>query len=163
MIDIMMTNEPSLTFQQATSTDIPAIVRMLADDPLGAQREAYQDPLPQSYYDAFAAIDYDPNQQLIVACLGQHIIGTLQLTFIPGLSYQGGWRMLLESVRIDAAYRNRGFGKELIVYALEQGKARGCYLAQLATNKERSDARRFYERLGFVASHEGMKYVLSAS
>jgi ribosomal protein S18 acetylase RimI-like enzyme len=155
-----MTNETDVTFRHATDTDVPAIVRMLADDPLGAQREAYQDPLPQSYYAAFAAIDGDANQQLIVACLGEKVIGTLQLTFIPGLSYQGSWRALIESVRIDAAYRNRGFGRQLVAYALKEGQAKGCYLAQLATNKQRPDARRFYERLGFEASHEGMKCLL---
>jgi GNAT superfamily N-acetyltransferase len=156
-----MTNETNLTFRQATQADLPAIVRMLADDKLGVHREAYQDPLPASYYDAFAAIDRDPNQQLIVACLAEQVIGTLQLTFIPSLSYQGSWRALLESVRIDAPYRNRGFGKQLVQYALAQSQTRGCYLAQLATNKQRSAARRFYEQLGFDASHEGMKRVLS--
>lgn len=155
-----MKNETHLTFRQAARADVPAIVRMLADDKLGAQREAYCDPLPQSYYDAFDALDKDPNQQLIVACLDEEIIGTLQLTFIPGLSYQGSWRALIESVRIDAAYRNRGFGRQLVAYALKESQAKGCYLAQLATNKQRADARRFYERLGFEASHEGMKCLL---
>lgn len=152
-----MKNETHVTFRHATRADVPAIVRMLADDPLGTQREAYQDPLPQSYYAAFATIDGDANQQLIVACLAEKVIGTLQLTFIPGLSYQGSWRALIESVRIDAPYRNRGFGQQLVTYALEQAQTKGCYLAQLATNKQRADARRFYEHLGFEASHEGMK------
>lgn len=156
-----MTNKTNLTFRLATRADLSDIVRMLADDALGAEREAYQDPLPASYDAAFTAIDADPNQHLIVACLGEKIVGTLQLTFIPGLSYQGGWRALLESVRIDAPYRNRGFGKQLVSHAIAQSQARGCCLVQLATNKQRHDARRFYEQLGFQASHEGMKRFLS--
>lgn len=156
-----MTTATPLTFRQATRNDVPDIVRMLADDALGAHREAYQDPLPDSYYAAFAAIDHDPNQQLIVACLGEQVVGTVQLTFIPGLSYQGSWRALLESVRIDAPHRNRGWGKQLIMYAVEESQARGCHLVQLSTNKQRHDARRFYEQLGFEASHEGMKRFFS--
>ncbi|HRW11408.1 MAG TPA: GNAT family N-acetyltransferase, partial [Caldilineaceae bacterium] len=112
------------------------------------------------YYAAFEALDRDPNNELILACLGDRVIGMLQLTYIPSLSYQGGWRALIESVRVDAAYRSQGIGRQLMVWTLDRAKARGCHLAQLSTHKSRVDAHRFYERLGFEKSHVGMKLSL---
>ena len=149
-----------LKFRLATRADVPTLVAMLADDALGAQREQFTDPLPQAYYAAFEALDRDPNNELILACLGDRVIGMLQLTYIPSLSYQGGWRALIESVRVDAAYRSQGIGRQLMVWTLERAKARGCHLAQLSTHKSRTDAHRFYERLGFEKSHVGMKLSL---
>ncbi|MCB0111419.1 MAG: GNAT family N-acetyltransferase [Caldilineaceae bacterium] len=149
-----------LNFRLATRADVPTLVAMLADDALGAQREQFTDPLPQAYYAAFEALDRDPNNELILACLGDRVIGMLQLTYIPSLSYQGGWRALIESVRVDAAYRSQGIGRQLMVWTLERAKARGCHLAQLSTHKSRTDAHRFYERLGFEKSHVGMKLSL---
>ena len=153
-------SEGLLNFRLATRADVPTLVAMLADDALGAQREQFTDPLPQAYYAAFEALDRDPNNELILACLGDRVIGMLQLTYIPSLSYQGGWRALIESVRVDAAYRSQGIGRQLMVWTLERAKARGCHLAQLSTHKSRTDAHRFYERLGFEKSHVGMKLSL---
>ena len=148
--------------RRATAQDLPAIVRLLADDPLGAKRERYQVPLPASYAAAFAAIDRDPNQELCVACLDESVVGVLQLTFIPYLTYQGGWRALIEGVRIAPGLRSRGLGRTLFEWAIERARARGCHMVQLTSDKSRPDAIRFYQGLGFVASHEGMKLFLPA-
>jgi len=153
-------SDAALSFRVATRADVPVLVAMLADDALGAQRENFTDPLPQVYYDAFDALDVDPNNELILACLGDRVIGMLQLTYIPSLSFQGGWRALVESVRVDTAYRSQGIGRQLMVWTIERAKARGCHLAQLTTHKSRTDAHRFYERLGFEKSHVGMKLSL---
>ena len=134
---------------------------MLADDHLGRQRERVTDPLPDSYYQAFAAIDADPNNELLVACHGDQVVGTLQITYTPSLSHQGSWRATIESVRTTSALRGQGIGRQLVTDAIERARARGCLLVQLSTDKSRVDAKRFYEKLGFKASHEGMKVVLS--
>jgi ribosomal protein S18 acetylase RimI-like enzyme len=147
--------------RRATAQDLPAIVRLLADDPLGAKRERYEEPLPESYRTAFAAIDRDPNQELCVACLDASVVGVLQLTFIPYLTYQGGWRALIEGVRIAPGLRSRGLGRILFEWAIERARARGCHMVQLTSDKSRPDAIRFYQGLGFVASHEGMKLFLT--
>ncbi len=147
-------------FRTALIVDLPAIIALLADDPLGAAREELRDPLPQSYRDAFAAIISDPRQTLIVGDDAGAIVACLQLTFIPGLSHKGAWRAQIESVRVGAAYRGRGIGNALIEYALNLARQRGCRTAQLTTDKTRIDSHRFYSRLGFVASHEGMKLKL---
>lgn len=144
-------------FRKARREDLPAIVRLLADDPLGAKRERYEDPLPQSYAHAFDAIDADPNNELVVASLDDEVVGVLQLTFIPYLTHQGGWRALIEAVRIDARHRSRGLGRTMFEWAIARSRERGCIMVQLTTDKVRADAKRFYESLGFVASHEGMK------
>jgi GNAT superfamily N-acetyltransferase len=146
-----------LQFRKASRQDVPAIVRLLADDPLGAKRERPETPLPQSYLHAFEAIDADPNNELVVACLDEQVVGVLQLTFIPYLTYQGGWRALIESVRVDGELRSKGIGKTLFEWAIARARERSCHLVQLTTDKARPDAKRFYESLGFVASHEGMK------
>ena len=150
------------TLRRATTQDLPAIVRLLADDPLGARRERYRLPLPASYQAAFDAIDRDPNQELCVACLGESVVGVLQLTFIPYLTYQGGWRALIEGVRIAPELRSRGLGRILFEWAIERARARGCHMVQLTSDKSRPDAIRFYQALGFVASHEGMKLLLDS-
>jgi GNAT superfamily N-acetyltransferase len=147
-----------LTFRRATDADLAAIVALLADDPLGSRREHNVKPLPQSYADAFAAIDTDPNNELVVVEVEpRRIIGVLQLTFIPNITYQGGWRALVEGVRVAAEYRSGGIGEQLFRWAIQRARDRGCHLIQLTSDKARPDAIRFYERLGFVASHEGMK------
>jgi GNAT superfamily N-acetyltransferase len=130
---------------------------MLADDPLGAKREACATPLPDSYYAAFDAISRDPNNELLVAVHGGRLIGVLQLTFIPYLTYRGGWRALIEGVRVDGSMRSSGVGRKLIDRAIERARERGCHLVQLTSDKARPDAIRFYENIGFVASHEGLK------
>ncbi len=93
--------EAPLAFRRARAEDVPDIVRMLADDPLGATRERDEHPLPESYARAFRAIDADPNNELVVACRGERVVGVLQLTYLPSLTYQGGWRALIEGVRVD--------------------------------------------------------------
>lgn len=141
--------EAPLAFRRARAEDVPAIVRMLADDPLGATRERDEHPLPESYARAFRAIDADPNNELVVACRSERVV--------PSLTYQGGWRALIEGVRVASGERSQGSGKMLFEWAIARARERGCHMAQLTTDKARPDARRFYESLGFVASHEGMK------
>ena len=153
--------DAALSFRRARATDVPDIVRMLADDPLGATRERDVTPLPESYACVFLAIDGDPNNELVVAEQDGRVVGVLQLTFIPYLTYQGGWRALIEGVRVDARARSQGLGRALFEWAIGRARERGCHLVQLTTDKTRPDARRFYEGLGFVASHEGMKLLLT--
>jgi GNAT superfamily N-acetyltransferase len=144
-------------FRKAQKNDVVAIVGMLADDPLGARRERYETPLPKSYYDAFEAIDGDSNHELVVATVGDAIVGVLQLTFIPYLTYQGGWRALIEGVRVATGFRSRGIGREMFEWAITRARERGCHLLQLTMDKSRPETLRFYQGLGFIASHEGMK------
>ena len=145
------------TFRLARAEDVPAIVAMLADDPLGATREVLADPLPESYHTAFEAIDTSPENELIVAETGDQVVGCLQLTYIPGLSRQGALRAQIESVRVSSAVRSKGLGASMIEWAVDRAKDRGCAIVQLTSDASRSDARRFYERLGFEASHIGLK------
>jgi len=152
---------PNVTFRTATIDDLPDIVRMLADDFLGGQREQYEDPLPESYVQAFEEIDSDPNNRLVVAEVDGRVVGTLQVTFTPSLSYRGGKRATVESVRVDKELRGSGIGREMMLWAIELAKAEGCVSMQLTTNAERTDAHRFYEALGFKGSHVGMKVTLS--
>jgi ribosomal protein S18 acetylase RimI-like enzyme len=154
--------DPALTFRQATSSDVPDIVRMLADDALGTKRESYGTPLPDSYYAAFDAISADPNNELVVACLAGRVVGVLQVTFIPYLTYRGSWRAQIEGVRVDASMRSHGVGRKLLEWAIARAGQRGCRLVQLTSDKTRADAIRFYESLGFVASHEGLKLHLNS-
>jgi ribosomal protein S18 acetylase RimI-like enzyme len=147
----------SLKFRQAKLEDLPEIVRMLADDFLGATRERYETPLPESYVKAFEEIDADKNNELIVAEKDGEIVGSLQITFTPSISFQGGKRATVESVRVDEKYRGQGFGKELMKWAIERAREENCVAMQLTTNSDRTDAHRFYENLGFKKSHLGMK------
>ena len=160
---------------------------MLADDFLGAQRERVEDPLPESYVKAFREIESDRNNELIVAILSlppavagglvqptdpevvadangtlplQSVVGTMQLTFTPSISFQGGKRCTVESVRVDAAYRGQGIGRRMMLWAIERAKEKGCVSMQLTTNNDRTDAHRFYESLGFSTTHVGMKLKL---
>lgn len=144
-------------FRSATRIDVAAIVRLLADDKLGQQREDYRDPLPEAYYEAFNRIDQDPNQELMVVALDEQIIGTLQLSFIPYLTYRGGIRAQIEAVRIHKDHRGAGLGQDMMKWAIDRARSKGAHVLQLTTDKKRPDALLFYERLGFVASHEGMK------
>lgn len=150
----------AILFRQATIDDLPAIIRMLADDFLGQQRERLEDPLPESYVKAFREIDADPNNELIVAENDGVVIGTLQLIIIPSLSYQGGKRSSVESVRVDEKYRGQGIGREMMLWAIERAKEKDCISMHLTSHGERKDAHRFYQQLGFSASHVGMKISL---
>ena len=147
-------------FRLATEQDLERIVEMLADDKLGAAREQFVLPLPEVYRTAFRAIDADPNNELVVACLGNEVIGVQQITYTPYLTRQGGWRATIEGVRTSSTVRGKGIGTKLINEAIQRAKNRGCHLIQLTTDKQREDALRFYERLGFKATHEGMKMSL---
>lgn len=151
-----------LLFRRATRADVPAIVALLANDLLGSQREQASDPLPDSYFVAFAEIERDPNQVLTVVEAAGEVIGTLHLTYLPSLTYRGGKRALIEAVRVAASQRNQGIGQRMFEWAITQAHEAGCHMVQLATDKRRPDAVRFYESLGFVASHIGMKLVLNA-
>ena len=149
-----------MKFRIATDSDLPAIVRMLADDFLGAQRERFEAPLPESYIEAFREIDRDPNNELIVGELDGEVIGILQITYTPSISFQGGKRCRVESVRVDAKHRSKGIGRKMMLWAIERAKENGCISMQLMTNNDRVDAHRFYESLGFSKSHVGMKLKL---
>ena len=149
-----------IIFRQAKRKDLPEIVRMLANDFLGARRERYENSLPESYVKAFEEIEADKNNELIVAEKGGEIVGTLQITFTPSISFQGGKRATVESVRVDEKYRGQGIGKELMLWAIKRAKEENCVAIQLTTNAERADAHRFYENLGFKGSHLGMKLYL---
>jgi GNAT superfamily N-acetyltransferase len=133
---------------------------MLADDFLGQQREQFEDPLPESYIMAFNEIEADPNNHLIVAEKDGEVIGTLQLTFTPSISFRGGKRATVESVRVDKSLRGQGIGKHLMLHAIGRAEEAGCISMQLTTNAEREDAHRFYRSLGFEGSHLGMKLKL---
>lgn len=147
-----------LDIRPATKDDVPAIVAMLADDPLGAQRESPDDLTP--YLTALERLSADPNQHVVVAVRESRIVGTLQLTIIPGLSRKGATRSIIEAVRIHADERGSGLGTQLIQWAVDESRRQDCQLAQLTSDASRTDAHRFYERLGFEASHVGFKLTL---
>ena len=147
-----------MTFRKATLSDLDEIVRMIANDDLGKTREFYARPLPAKYIAAFHNINNDPNQELIVVeDESNDIIGTLQLSFIQYLTYQGGIRAQIEAVRIREDHRGRGIGERMFQWAIAKSKERGAHLLQLTTDKRRPAAIKFYEKLGFISSHEGMK------
>ncbi|MFB7025465.1 MULTISPECIES: GNAT family N-acetyltransferase [unclassified Streptomyces] len=147
-----------LEIRPTTAEDLPAVVAMLADDPLGAQRESPDDLAP--YLAAFERLANDPNQHLVVAVRGGKVVGTLQLTIIPGLSRRGTVRSIIEAVRIHADERGSGLGTQLIEWAVEESGRQGCSLVQLTSDATRTDAHRFYKRLGFEDSHVGFKKTL---
>jgi GNAT superfamily N-acetyltransferase len=148
----------SVTLREAVPADLPAVVALLAADQLGVHREAADDLEP--YRAAFHAIAADPAHLLLVADDATQVVGTMQLSFIPGLARRGAWRAQIEAVRVHEDVRGRGLGAQMMQWAIDESRRRGCALVQLTTDKRRIDAHRFYERLGFVASHEGMKLAL---
>ncbi len=143
--------------RKAKEEDLIEIVGLLAQDPLGQLRENNTSPLPQSYKDAFQKINHDPNQYLMVWEENGEVIGLFQLTFTPYLTYQGSSRAQIEGVRVRSDKRGMGLGEKMFLWAIEKAKKEGAHLIQLTTDKKRPDALRFYEKLGFKASHEGMK------
>ncbi|MEW1644464.1 GNAT family N-acetyltransferase [Streptomyces sp. NPDC091219] len=147
-----------LEIRAAVTEDIPAIVAMLADDPLGSQRESPDDLTP--YLAALERLAADPNQHLVVAVREGRVVGTLQLTIVPGLSRKGATRSIVEAVRIHADERGSGLGTQLIEWAIDESRRQDCQLVQLTSDVTRTDAHRFYERLGFTASHVGFKLPL---
>ena len=148
----------TFTLRRARRDDLPAILGLLADDQLGAARESAEDLGP--YQAAFDAIDADPAHLLVVGELRGGVVATFQLSYLPGLSRKGSWRSQIEAVRVSRELRGQGVGALMIQWAIDQARERGCTLVQLTTDKSRIAAHRFYERLGFVASHEGMKLTL---
>ncbi|MFF8843509.1 GNAT family N-acetyltransferase [Streptomyces sp. NPDC015127] len=147
-----------LQIRPAVAGDIPAIVALLADDPLGAQRESPDDLVP--YLTAFERLAADPHQHPTVAVRDDRVVGTLQLTIVPGLSRRGATRSIIEAVRIHADERGSGLGSRLIEWAVEESRRLGCQLVQLTSDVTRTDAHRFYQRLGFQPSHVGFKLTL---
>lgn len=152
--------DTEIIFRKAKEQDLGRIVEMLSDDFLGGKRERYEIPLPSSYLEAFQAIEADPNNELVVACYENKIVGVQQITFTPYITHQGGWRATVEGVRISTDARGMGVGSKLIQWAIQRAKERNCHLIQLTTDKQRESALRFYERLGFNATHEGLKMKL---
>ena len=149
-----------LSYRDATSADLGFIVRLIVDDSVVATNDEPDRPDHPRYLAALKVIDADPNQRLVVAELDGHPVGTLQLTYIPGIARLGETRCLVEAVHIAPTHRNLGLGSEMIDWAIAEARARGCGLVQLTSNKKRLDAHRFYERLGFKKSHEGFKLAL---
>jgi len=149
-----------LVFRLASHEDLPSIVRMLAEDELGSERERFEDPLPDAYYKAFEQIAQDSHHELIVAEMDGDVVGTLHLIFLPSISFQGGLRAQVESVRVDGKLRGQGIGSEMMKWAVERAKGQNAHLVQLTTHRSRENAHRFYERLGFSKSHVGMKLSL---
>ena len=147
--------------RRAGARDVPAIVGLLADDELGASREAGADPELTPYRAAFAAIDADPGQLLLVVTAeDDRVAATMQLTFIPGLARRGALRAQIEAVRVGTGYRSRGLGEAMITWTIAEARRRGCRIVQLTSDKRRVNAHRFYQRLGFAATHEGFKLPL---
>ena len=149
-----------IVFRLARRADLPAVVKLLSEDELGSQRERYEEPLPEAYYIAFEQIQRDANHELIVAEADGQVIGTLHLMFLPSISFQGGLRAQVESVRVEVSQRGHGLGSEMMKWTIERAKTRGAHVVQLTTHKSREDAHRFYERLGFKGTHLGMKLSL---
>lgn len=149
--------DTTLLFRLAKREDLPQIVRMLADDTLGSARENPDHSLFEKYGQAFDRIVADPNQELTVAEMDGEIVATFHLTFIQYLTYQGGLRAQIEAVRTGSKHRGKGIGTKVFEYAISRAREKGCHLIQLTTDKRRPDALRFYESLGFRATHEGMK------
>jgi len=147
--------------REAVRADIPGIVALLADDDLGRQRESDAIPLDGSYWAAFDAIDADPNHQLVVL-EGEdgQLAGCLQLSFLPYLTFRGGWRAQIEAVRVASTLRGAGLGRVLFEWAIEEARGRNCHVVQLTTNVQRPEALAFYESLGFEATHQGLKLYL---
>jgi GNAT superfamily N-acetyltransferase len=146
--------------REATRDDVPAIVALLADDELGRDREDPADPLPDAYWAAYDAIAVDPRNLLVVLDDGE-VVGTLQLTFIPSLTFRGGWRAQVEAVRVTPHRRGDGLGRRLLEWAVDEARRRGCHLIQLTTNVARPEAAAFYASLGFARTHAGMKRYLT--
>lgn len=147
----------NLEFRKAIAGDIPGLVGLLADDALGAQREDNSASLNPRYIDAFESIAQDPNNELTVVEYDGKLAGMLQLTFIPYLTHTGSWRCLIEGVRISKDFRGQGLGTRFFEWAIARARQRDCSIVQLTSDKQRPDALRFYEALGFVATHEGFK------
>jgi GNAT superfamily N-acetyltransferase len=155
---VILAERGGLTIRRAGRPDVPAIVAMLTQDRIATEREAaVTDPLPADYLDAFAAIDADPNQLLVIGEVDGGPAATCHLTFLPSLTFQGGWRCHVEAVRVADHRRGTGLGRELMGWVIDTARERGCVMVQLMADRRRDDAHRFYESLGFAPTHHGMK------
>lgn len=154
-------DDKMISFRQAIDSDLAALVEMLASDPLGTTREVIESPVNPAYIAAFEAICADPNNQLIVADYDGQVVGMLQVTIVQYLTHCGGARATIEGVRVKQSFRGRGLGEQLLTHAIGYAKSRGCIMVQLTSDKLRPDAIRFYQGLGFSATHEGMKLKLT--
>jgi N-acetylglutamate synthase-like GNAT family acetyltransferase len=152
-----------ITVRKATISDLPTVISLLSDDQLGSTREEIKHPLPLFYRQAFERIKKETGNDFYVALIGGDIVGCMQLTFISGLSRKGMTRLQIESVRVASELRSKSIGRQMMKYAIELAKSSGCGLVQLTTDQTRKDAHRFYEKLGFTASHVGMKLDLFKS
>lgn len=149
-----------LEFRAANQKDLVGLVSLLISDPLGRSREDSSTPLNTQYVSTFAAIDKDPNNEIIVVELRGQLVGMFQITFIPYLTHIGSWRCAVEGVRVHENFRGRGYGEKIFEYIIALAKEKGCKMIQLTSDKQRPDAIRFYKKLGFKASHEGFKLAL---
>jgi len=149
-----------LKYRRANSNDLVAIVTLLINDSLGKDRECLTQELDSRYLEAFKKIDADPNQYLMIVEIDNVIVGTCHTSLLHSLTFKGSTRLQIEAVRIKDEYRGQGIGEHMISEAIRHGKINGASIIQLTTNKERSDAQRFYERIGFKATHAGMKLYL---
>ena len=153
-----------MKFRKATHHDVPAIIGLLADDPLGSKRDDPSEPLASAYYQAFERIHDDPNQELmVVEAEDDGIIATFQLSFIQYLNYKGGLRAQVECVHVRHDHRGKGLGEEVFRWIIERARTRKARLLQLTSDKQRPEALRFYSRVGFIASHEGLKLHLEGT
>jgi GNAT superfamily N-acetyltransferase len=154
-------DQGQVTLRAARQEDVPAIVALIAADQLGATRDGVRDQADlDAYQSAFEAIDADPAHILVVAESAGQLVGTMQLSFLPGLARRGSLRAQIEAVRVAGSARGSGLGGAMMAWAIDEARRRGCALVQLTSDKSRGDAHRFYQRLGFAASHEGMKLAL---
>ena len=161
VLTVLPLDSSPVTLRRAAEPDVPAIVRLLAADQLGATRDGVNAPEDLAAYQrAFRAIDADPAHLLVVAENQGDVVATMQLSFLPGLARRGALRAQIEAVRVRDDFRGSGLGSAMFAWAIDEARRRGCALVQLTTDKSRASAHRFYERLGFVASHEGMKLTL---
>jgi GNAT superfamily N-acetyltransferase len=156
-----MTTPVDLIFRPAMAADVPAIVKLLAADRLGKKREHYADPLPQAYWDAFAAITADPRSKLIVVEKDRQVVGALQLTFMRGLTFQGAERLLIEAANIAGDKREQGIREAMINWAIDAAKARGCRFVTITSHKSRRTLHEIYERLGFKRTHHGFRHEIA--
>lgn len=148
----------TLTYRPARPDDLPMIVGLIVEDSVVATSDDPADALHADYIAALAAIDADPNQEMIVVEEEGAPVGCFQLSYLPGLMRRGMWRGQIEVVHVAESHRNRGIGSQMMRWALDRCRERGCGMVQLTSNKQRLDAHRFYERLGFHKSHEGFKF-----
>lgn len=149
-----------IVIRNANADDLPFVVNLIEADGMSGTTEDTANPQGPGYMAALAAIDADPNQMLLIAELDGEAVGTFQLTFMPGIARKGAWRCTIETVHVAARHRNKRIGETMMAWALDTARQRGCVTAQLTSNKKRTDAHRFYERIGFSKSHEGFKIYL---